>query len=173
MLRGLRGMVLLLGCSGCSCQNARLDDLDDGVVIRNAARIQPSRRDDYVDLGPVGLQTTRLDAIDLQSAVELSELVAQGEGVTIAQRKPLRVFFRHNNVIASRPGYGIVLVHHHAVELFPAPCRQMEKSLWNALFGKCDGGEVTFAVRGEEFFRQQAAPAVLEIVALLSHLADA
>jgi hypothetical protein len=30
----------------------------------------------------------------------------------------------------------------------------MEKPLWNALFGKCDSGEVAFAVRGEEFLRQ-------------------
>jgi len=89
------------------------------------------------------------------SAEELSmngrwQVIAGDPSQNLAPSDPFMV-----ESVAPRSGDGIVLIQHHAVELFSAPRSQQERSLGNALFRERDGGEVAFTVRCQEFVRQQ------------------
>src|SRR5690349_17836825 len=85
---------------GVSCQARCSHHFYGRVVIRHSTWIETSSRDDHVDFRPVRLQTAWLDAIDADASGKLTVLVAQGDGVAVAQAHALRVFSGHDDVVA-------------------------------------------------------------------------
>src|SRR5690348_4313465 len=60
-----------------------------------------------------------------------------------------------------------------AVELLAATRRKQELSCRHVLIRKFDGGEMPFAVRRQAPVDQQAAAAILEVIALVLEIGDA
>src|SRR5579862_4881718 len=78
------------------------EHFDDRVVVRHAARVQAACGNEDVHLWPVTLETPRLDPIDLYASVERAAIVREDDGVPIFYTQMLRVFPRHEDVVAHR-----------------------------------------------------------------------
>src|SRR6185437_211918 len=108
------------------------------------------------------LQGAGLDALNLDPAPQLPQMVAKGYGIAVVQAEALRIFRRHENSIAGGAGEWILIRQHHAVELLAAAGGQQKLAWRHFLLGQVHGAKVAFAVGGEEAVGEQAPSAVLE-----------
>src|SRR5262249_41237593 len=61
------------------------DHLDDCVVVWHAARIEAARPNEHIHFGPVALETSRLDAVQLYAATELAAVIAQQNWIAVPE----------------------------------------------------------------------------------------
>src|SRR5580700_1558256 len=127
--------------------SAQRNDLDNRVIVRHAAWIEPAGRNDDVYFRPMALYAPRLDAINLHAPAEFAAIIPQQDGVSIPEAKPLRIFFRHDDVFPLEAGKGIRGTVNHAVELLAAPGGEQESVRGNIFFREANRGEVAFPIR--------------------------
>src|SRR5437763_955499 len=157
-------------CSGS--QAIRCQQFYCSVVVRNAAGIETSCGNQDVDFRPMRLQRTRLDAVNLDPALKLSQFIAQRDGLAITQAQTLGIFTGHEYVITPCASDGINFRIDDAVELLAATRGQKKPSSGNPLFRQINTGEMRFAIGCETTVHQQSRPAILEVVAFLRQTAD-
>ena len=116
-------------------QIGRSDDLNRGAVVENAARVEPSRGDKNVDLGPICFQTTGLDTIKARVPVKFTQFIAKCNRIPITQRKPRCGLRRHEDVVAPAPVNGSLLLSRMLLNCLP---RRIAR--WNCPAGTRSSG---------------------------------
>src|SRR5205823_13234493 len=135
------------------------------VVLRNTAGIETSCGNQDVDFRPVRLQRAGLDAVNLDSALKLSQFIAQRDGLAITQAQTLGIFAGHEYVITPCASDGINFRINDAVELLATTRGQKKPSSGNPLLRQINNREMRLAIGRETTVHQQARPAILEAIA--------
>src|SRR5581483_3669893 len=155
-----------------SCQAGCSYDLDGCVVIGHSAGVEAACGYEYVDFWPMGGENSRTNTIYTHTSLELAQLISQRDWIAVLQAQALGISGRDDHVIATRSRQWIDFVMNDAVELLAATRGEQELSGGHVLIWKLDRGEVSFAVGREAFIDQQAAAAVLEVVAFVLEIGD-
>src|SRR5579884_3426794 len=147
--------------------------LDQRVVVRHAAFVEPPRGYQHVAFGPIDLKASRLDAVNSHAPTERSVLVLQHDRITPTQSHPRGVLSRHENIMATGPRQRVGTLFHNAVELVPSPRAYQEFPFGDVLLRQFNRRKMTLAVRSIEAVGQQPRAAVLEVVALPAEMCNA